>query len=123
MLRGMQYISAHSSLWRNSHRGLVAGFTVASTYVIGGGLLLTQLLGQGGGSIQQDVRESAPARMSVEAPAAPPADRSARQMPLLVSVVDGPTYICLVPADTVSADALVATNAEFLRMSRVRECQ
>jgi hypothetical protein len=102
---------------RTAEPRAAAVLTGAGLYVVGGWLLLSRLFSVGIGPIDQ----SAPA--AALAVAAPRADRGAPTSKVLtVSVVDGPTYNCFVPALLASADAIVVTRDEYQEIWRALDC-
>ena len=105
------------------HRRLVAGALGAGGYLVGGWLLVSRLAAGATDPIDQPARATSPVLTSAHAPAAPPVERVARELKvLIVSVVDGPVYSCLVPAHLVSADEIVVTSRDFDSIRRLHDC-
>jgi hypothetical protein len=95
----------------------------AGLYVVGGWLLLSRLVVGGLGPIEQTVPAASPAFNSRAVAAAPRVNRGGIGLkPLIVSIMDGLTYRCFVPADGVSADEIVVTSTDFVSISRGLEC-
>ena len=101
---------------------LVGGAISWGAYLVGGWLLLSGIAAAGTGPVEQSARSPSPAFTS-QAPAVRPAyERAIGLKGLTVSIVDGPTFNCLVPARLVVADAIVITSYEFDTMWHSFDC-
>jgi hypothetical protein len=119
----MHHITTGSSLVRSAHARVAAGLIGAGLYVVGGGLLLAYLLAQGAGPTDQSAAAETSVIPFVQASAAQRTDRgSTSVVPLIVSVVGGPTFHCLAAAHLFSADAIMVTTRELAGMSGVLDC-
>jgi len=106
------------------HWRLVSGAIGFGGYLVVGWLFASRLVGGGSGAIDQSAYAASPPFTSMYAPAARAVDRGITEMKRLFgSIVDGPTYSCLVAAHLVSADAILITSSDFVGMSGVLDCQ
>jgi YVTN family beta-propeller protein len=100
-----------------------AGLAGAGLYVVGGWLVVSHLIVGDIGPIEQSTVEASPFTCNC-AQTAPRAVRRAGELTLLiVSVLNGPTYHCWVPASVVPDDAIVETSTDFVGAPRALNCK
>jgi hypothetical protein len=105
---------------RPSHARAAAGLIGGGFYIVVGWFLVSRLVVGGIGPIDQSAELASSAFTSTHAQAAPPVDRSANELTvLIVSVVDGPAYECRVPAHFTSVDEIMITSQDFASFTRL----
>jgi hypothetical protein len=100
-----------------------AALTGAGLYVVGGWLLVSHLFSVGIGAIDHSAPAAAAAPSCACLVATQRGHPGAAALKVVsVSVGDGPTNNCLVPAHLVSADAIVITRDEYQEFWRALGC-
>ena len=130
MTGGVHHITMGSSSGRAALARAAGRLIGAALYVVGGWLFLSRLFAGGNGPIDQRAPDTPSAHSmrpdtfgSIHGQAVPPAVGGATGLRvLIVSVLDGATYNCLVPVHLVSAHAVLITSHEFDDFWRKYDC-
>ena len=120
----MAQIVTRSPARRSPHTRAVAGLIGTGLYVVAAWVLSLRLLAGGIGPITESAPDGPPASTFVDDPDVVPVDRGATRLKvLMVSIVDGPTYLCVAAADLVTADEMtVRSSRDLVGVSGLRDC-